>query len=241
MKSSRALRFLVPAVLLFLSSEALAIQSYTVQLNGVNGATTRYVSPQAVRYVVPGKNQDMIIRLDHGTIIWVDHASRSYSEVKIADMRRAMAEKLAAVDPQKKAMMHQMGLDAPPTVTRLGAGETIAGFATERYLVKTAFMQMEIFAAPQLQVPAGYYDVAGLGGMDRLLGNQERSPYNSIAGCILKQVVAGPSSRTMIGKSAQGEMVTAVDAHPVPASQFTAPAGYAKKEFQLGAGRDRNP
>lgn len=233
MKSARALRFLAPAGLLLFSTGALAIQSYTVHLNGINGATTRYISPQAVRYVVPGKNQDLIIRLDQGTMIHIDNANRSYSEVKIADVRRAMAEKLAALDPQKRVMLHQMGLDAAPTVTKLGAGETIAGFATERYLVKTALMQMEVFAAPQLQVPPGYYDVAGLGAMDRLLGNQEHSAYNSIAGCILKQVVTGRSSG--------GEMVTAVDAHPVPASQFTVPAGYEKKEFQLAAGRDRSP
>lgn len=238
MKPARALRFLIATVLPFFSTGAFAIESYTLHFDGINGPTTRYVSPQAVRYVVPGKNEDMIIRLDRGTIIHVDHASRSYSEVKIADMRRAMAQKMAAIDPQKRAMLHQMGLDGSPTVTKLGAGETIAGFATERYRIKSGFMQMEVFAAPQLQVPAGYYDVAALGEMHRLLGNQEHSPYDSIAGCILKEVIAGPSSPIAAGKSAQGETVTTVDAHPVPASQFTVPAGYAKKDFQMGAGRD---
>jgi hypothetical protein len=145
---------------------------------------------------------------------------------------------MAAVSPQQRAMMHQTGLDAPPTVTKLGPGEMVAGYATERYLVKTALMQMEVFAAPQLQVPSGYYDVLGIGAMDRLLGSEQRSPLNSIAGCVLKQVVTGRSRTMMPGRTDDGELVTAVDVSPVPASQFAIPPGYKKREFAMTADRD---
>jgi hypothetical protein len=238
MKFPRALRSLALIALLFCSTAAFAIESYTIHLNSVNGAATRYVSPHAVRYVVPAKNQDMIFLLGQDTVIHLDHSSRSYSEVKLADVRRLMAGRMAAVSPQQRAMMHQMGLDAPPTVTKLGPGEMVAGYATERYLVKTGLMQMEVFAAPQLQVPSGYYDVLGIGAMDRLLGSEQRSQLNSIAGCVLKQVATGRSRTTMPGRTDDGELVTAVDVSPVPASQFAIPPGYKKREFQMTAGRD---
>jgi hypothetical protein len=49
------------------------------------------------------------------------------------------------------------GSSAPLTVTRQGPGETIAGYATDKYLV-TGLVDMEIWAAPDLKVPTAYYD-----------------------------------------------------------------------------------
>jgi hypothetical protein len=121
-----------------------------------------------------------------------------------------------------------MGLEVGPAkLTKLGAGETIAGYATEKYLITTSSVQLEISAAPALEVPAAYYDLlsphqeagAGpLGDMGKVFEEMKK-----IRGMVMKQV----STLKIMGQTTVSTTVaTSVQKGPIPASRFEVPAGY---------------
>ena len=146
------------AAIVVVASTTTAAQEYTVRMQGANGPMTIYVSRNAVRRTEPGFSVDVIYRLSEGKIIYIDHQKKTYSEVSLAEARQHGAKAAADMTPQQKAMMSRMGMNAAPTFTKVGPGETIAGYATEKYVMKTPAMEAEISAAPALSLPSGYYE-----------------------------------------------------------------------------------
>jgi hypothetical protein len=77
------------------------------------------------------------------------------------------------------------------TITKIGPGEPIAGYPTEKYSAKTAFSQAEIWITPALEFPAGYYDMmttsvaAGAGGLTSFF---EEMKKQQVRGFLLKMV-----------------------------------------------------
>src|SRR5262245_30007844 len=167
---------------------AAAVDEYTVQMKGANGPVTLYVSRSAVRRVEPGFKVDVIYRLSEGRIIYVDDEQKTYSEVTLAEARQHGAQAAAEVSPQQKAMMAKMGVGAAPTFTKLGPGDTIAGYPTEKYAAKTPAVQTEIEAAPGLTVPAGYYDMARASAGAIGASTQSADAMKSVNGMVLKRV-----------------------------------------------------
>ena len=104
----------------------------------------------------PGLN-DVIDRMNRGTTIYLDHRTKSYKEVSAAEAREKIASGMANLDPQKKTMLHQTGFDAAPQLTKLGPGEIIAGYPTEKYSLRTGMSQGELWITQTLQFPAAYY------------------------------------------------------------------------------------
>jgi hypothetical protein len=210
--------------LAIVSSSALA-QDFTVRMKSEDDTiSTTYVSRNAIRKTEPGFKVDVIYRLAEGKIIYVDHEKKTYSEVTLAEARQKNAKATAAMSPQQKEMMRRMGLDAAPAATKLGAGETIAGYATEKYVIKTPMMEMEISAAPALIVPPAYYDVftSGAGGATVFGGLAQFSEaIKKINGMILKQITT-----TTMNKMTLTKVATSVDKSPIPSSTFEPPAGY---------------
>lgn len=200
-------------------------------MNGANGPVTIYVSRNAIRRTEPGFKVDVIYRLSEGKIMYIDHEKKTYSEVTLAEARQQSAKAAANMSPQQKAMMSRMGLNAAPSFTKLGAGETIAGHATEKYLMKTAAMETEVSAAPALSLRPNYYEVArtSAGATTPFAGPAQSSEaMKNINGMILKRV----STMTM-NRMTVTEVATSVDKSPIPSSTFEPPAGYTKapKEF----------
>jgi hypothetical protein len=130
---------------------------------GKGGGTqtvTSYFSRSAMKRESSDGN-DMIILFDKGTIISIYNKKKTYTETTMQELQ-AMFEKMGAeMDKNKEAteamrkMMGQGG--ASVSVKKVGPGENIAGYATERYLI-TGTWEMEIWAAPELKMPALYYD-----------------------------------------------------------------------------------
>jgi hypothetical protein len=193
---------------------AAAVDEYTVQMKGANGPVTLYVSRGAVRRVEPGFKVDVIYRLSEGRIIYVDDEQKTYSEVTLAEARQRGAQGAAEMSPQQRAMMAKMGAGAAPTFAKLGPGETIAGYPTERYAAKTPAIETEIEAAPGLSVPPGYYDMtrASAGAIGASM--QSADAMKTVHGMILKRVGTMP--------------MNAVSTAPIPPSTFEPPAGYKK-------------
>ena len=105
---------------------------------------------------------DMIVRYDQGKIITVDHKKKTYTEMTLEQLQQKINEAAKAMNENKEqmeALRKMMGQSfGPVSVTKQGPGETIAGYATEKYLVKGP-MEMQIWAAPDLKIPGAYYDI----------------------------------------------------------------------------------
>src|SRR5215469_3568149 len=95
---------LFAAAMVVLVSSAAA-QNFTVHMKNDDGSegTTYYVSPTAVRTVMPGIS-DSIDRLDRGTIIRLDHKAKTYSELTVAQVRDEIASTFGKQDPETQAM-----------------------------------------------------------------------------------------------------------------------------------------
>jgi hypothetical protein len=218
-------------LLLAVSSASLADQDFAIHMKSDDDTSaTSYFSHKAVRYT-SSEGDDVIVRLDLGKIINLDHEQKTYSEIMIdqwRQMTRPPADAASPQDRQQQEAMRRMGLDTGPAkLTKLGAGETIAGYATEKYLITTSSIQLEISAAPALEVPAAYYDLlspreaagAGpLGDMGKVFEEMKK-----IRGMVMKQV---STLKIMEQTTVSTTVATAVQKGPIPTSRFEVPAGY---------------
>jgi hypothetical protein len=202
----------------------LSAQDFTIHFKTDSGSdsSTYYVSPNAVRKTAPGL-YDRIDRIDRGTIINIDHRSKTYTEGSAAQARDAIAKSMANMDPQKKAMLHQMGLDAPAELVKIGPAENIAGYPTEKYSLKTGMAQGVLWITQALQFPSAYYrDFNLLASVAGPLGDSGK--IAEVHGVVLK--------RTMTGALGHGMNVTetavSVEKGPISASMFEPPADYQK-------------
>jgi Domain of unknown function (DUF4412) len=212
-------------VALFGMVGSMSGQDFTIHFKADNGAdvSTYYVSANAIRRTSPGLN-DVVDRMDRSTIIYLDHHTKSYKEVSAAEAREKIANGMANLDPQKKAMLHQMGLDAAPQLTKIGAGEIIAGYPTEKYSLKTGMAQGELWITQALQFPAAYYrDFNLLSGFAGPFSDGGK--IAEVHGVILKRSMTGAMGHSI---NATGETAASVEKGSIPASMFEPPTDYKK-------------
>lgn len=172
----------------------------------------------------------MIYRLDRGTIIRLNHQQKTYTEITLAQARQQAEKNPGAANPQQ-AMMRRLGITggAATSITKIGPGEPIAGYATEKYATKTPVTQGEVWVAPALEAPAAYYDMstsyaaAQMGAMGQIVNEMREK---QVKGFILKMTGTG-NMPAMKGISFT-QTATSVEKAPIPASTFEPPAGYRK-------------
>jgi hypothetical protein len=171
---------------------------------------------------------DVIVRYDQGKIITVDHKKKTYTETTWEELQQTINEAAKAMNENKEqmeALKKMMGQSfGPISVTKQGPGETIAGYATEKYLVKGP-MQMEIWAAPDLKIPEAYYDIMKLNVPQNPLFDMGKmfEEMKKISGLGLKTVM----TMNVMGRSMTSTtVVTDVQKGTIPASTFEVPAGY---------------
>jgi hypothetical protein len=224
----------VAAALVIGSSALAAAQDFTVRMKTDDGKTaTYYVSSRAVRDTssVPVET-DVIYRLDQNKRISLDNKNKTYSEITLAQLRDAMGRSGRSLTPEQQQMMGRFGLSGPTTVTKIGAGDTIAGYSTEKYAIKSAMMQAEWSVTQALQYPAAYCDfiaaflvpgmpdTGGLGAIVELGKTSKGFPLKRV-GNITVTPGAKPLTVTVTA--------TSVDKNPIPGSVFEAPAGYQQR------------
>ena len=171
---------------------------------------------------------DVIMRYDQGKIISVDHKKKTYSEMTVEELQQKIneaAKSMNANKEQMEALKKMMGQSfGPVSVTKEGPGETIAGYATEKYLV-TGPMEMQIWAAPELKIPGAYYDMMKLNVPQNPLFDMGKmfEEMKKINGLGLKTIMTMKvMGRTMTTTT----IVTDIKKGPIPASTFEVPAGY---------------
>jgi len=221
-----AIRIAGLALVLSASATPLFAQDFTIHMKGDNGidGTTYYVSPNAIRRTTPGLT-DVIDRMDRSTIIYLNHRNKTYTETPAADARAMIADSMNKIDPQKKALLQQYGLDKPAQLTKIGPGENIAGYPTEKYSLKTAMAEGEVWITQSLQFPAAYYrDFDLLSGFTGPTGDGGK--VAEVHGVVLKRIMTGAMGRSMSGN--HGETAVSVEKGAIPASTFEPPTDYTK-------------
>ncbi len=206
------------AVAAVLAAVPVAAQDFTVTYKSEDGVTKTYVSQTAVRES-SAQNEDTIFRIDQDKVIVIDHEKKTYRETTFEQWREQLKGIMG--NPMMMEAARRKAVQVTPSVTKVGPGETILGYATERYVVKTPMGQTDVWVAPALQVPKAYWDVLSPGGaapgpgMEQLVADMRK--INAVP---LKSV-----SKLVMGITFE-DVATSVAKGPIPASAFAPPAGY---------------
>lgn len=217
-------------LLLALLAGAAEAQSFTIKYGMADDAkgNVTYVSHNAVR--IQTDQYDVINRLDSGNIVYLNHSRKTYKEMSAADMKAMLAKQKQRMDaemnnPQYKEHLRKLGRSEAATLTKVGSGGNVAGYATDKYLLKGPTMDAELWITQSLQFPAAYY-------RDFNIANAVSTPFGGwdkvmeLHGVVLKRVVSvgGPGGMKIT------ETASSVDRSSVPASNFEVPAGYKKEQ-----------
>src|SRR5215813_10444379 len=130
--TSTRLTLYAVAILILSAAQIVSAQDFTVKMKDEDGKiiATHYVSRNAVRNVSTyPADTDIIYRLDKSTVITIDNKEKTYSEATLAEVRQMAARRENAMSPREKELIHRMGYGSSASVTKIGAGETIAGYA----------------------------------------------------------------------------------------------------------------
>lgn len=240
-----ALAVLPPNANAQIFSQDLTMQSTTTSagMMGQGGGTitgTEYYSQNAIRMNQSDGN-DTIIRFDSEKLITIDNNKKTYTEMTFAQLEQMLnklGEQLGAQmggnPEQLKSMLKMMGItDTTFSITKVGPGETIAGYATDKYLIKGP-LEMEIMAATDLQIPSAYYDVLKMRmpSIPMLDLKQMFDEMKKIEGFPLK-TVQSMNLEIMKMEIKNTKEVTSIEKGAIPASTFEIPEGYTLVEAQL--------
>jgi hypothetical protein len=213
--------WLVAALLAVLSATAPArAEDFTVHMKNDEGKTaTRYVSQKAVRDVSSYPIEtDVIYRLDQGKTIRLDHKAKTYTETTPLAESQELSGQSAGGGKLPPGF-------AAPTMTKIGAGQPILGYATEEYAVKSFVGQSQVWVTTALAYPPGYPEMVAASLPPPLkamfLGNK-------VQGLPLRSV----TSVNLAGGASMSEIATAIEKGPIPPATFDPPAGYKKVQSQ---------
>jgi len=211
------------------SAQDLTVVS-TTTANGRQAPKTDYISATATR-TGTGDGGEIILRLDQKKMYLLRPAQKTYSVMTFEDMQ-AMASKAAAalenLPPEAAARMQKMmgGMGGAVTVTHVGPGEPVAGYATEQYhVVLGTMMEGDIWAAPALALPPMFYDAMKAATPANPILDMKKvfDEYKKIKGMPLKSV----TNTKMMGQlMTSTTLATSVSKSPIPASTFEVPADY---------------
>jgi hypothetical protein len=231
---------LLSAATLVVLATTVKAQSLTIKYVGDEPTeiSTTYVTNNAMRHKAAdvGAGQfDVIDRIDNGVIIFLDHNKKTYKEISVQEFKAYVDEQSNRMnarmrDPRDQDRLQRMGVTEDSSLEKLGPGETIASYATDRYLLKGPVAQAELWITQSLQFPATYYrDFNILNSVSTPFGKWDK--ILEVKGVILRRVV------TMRGGMKLSETATSVDMASIPASVFETPADYKKVPFRLGENR----
>jgi hypothetical protein len=212
---ARPFAFAVAAVLL--AALPAAAQDFTVTYKSEDGVTKTYVSQTAVRESTP--TEDTIFRIDQNKVIVIDHQKKTYRESTFDQWRKQLNGMMG--NPMMMEAARRKGVQVTPSVTKVGPGETIVGYPTEKYVVKSALGETDVWVAPALQVPKAYWELLSPAGAQPGPGMEQLvTEMRKINAVPLKSV-----SKLVMGITIE-DMATSVDKGSIPASAFAVPTGY---------------
>jgi hypothetical protein len=193
---------------------------------GGSATGTEYFSKNAMRTNSSDGN-DTIIRFDEEKFITIDNKKKTYSEMTFKQLQEMLDKASAAMGKMEnmEALRKMMGTaSASITVTKAGPGETIAGYPTEKYILKGP-MEMEIWAAPSLKIPSAYYDALKFRMPSNPMFDMSKlyDEMKKIEGIPLKTVT---TMKMMNMEMKTTKVVTSIEKGSLPGATFEVPAGY---------------
>jgi hypothetical protein len=218
--------------------EDLTIQEKSSTTGGPQGSSrettaTIYLTSKAFRRSA-SDGTDSIFRFEDQKIISIDHKKKSYTEISMEELQKKMDESFQAMNKQggedsKQAMeaMKKMfgGIGDSVKVTKVGPGDKILGYSTEKYEVEMGVMKIQMWCAPDLKMPEVYYDSIKMRMPKNPMFDMGKlyDEMKKINGYPLKQI----HTMNMMGMAMNTTSeVTSVQKGSVPASTFTVPSGY---------------
>lgn len=201
------------------------------------GTSTVYFSGNVVRQD-SSDGSDFLLYFDQRKFVTIDHNKKTYSELTFDELEarlNELSDKAQNLDnPQARAMLEKMmgAKFGEVSVTKEGPGGEIAGFDTERYTIVVAPLNIEVWAAPELEVPELYYDSLKLRAPPNPMFDMGKmfEAMKEIDGMSLKT----QTSFSMMGQSSTTiSEVTSVEEGAIPASTFEIPADYEKTDLSL--------
>jgi hypothetical protein len=186
-----------------------------------------YYSKNAIKTSSAGN--DSIIRFDVEKIISIDNKNKTYREMTFKQAQELLSKAstdLGNISREEMELFRKMmgPVATAFTIEKAGRGESIAGYATDKYLLKGP-MDAEIWAASGLKLPAVYYDAMKMQAPNTPLYDLKvlYEEMKKIGEIPLKSII----SIKMMGVEMKiTKIVTSIEKGPIPASIFEIPAGY---------------
>ncbi|MEW6511279.1 MAG: DUF4412 domain-containing protein [Bacteroidota bacterium] len=208
-----------------------------------------YMMPRMFRHE-SGDGKVMIVRLDKELVYWVDPADKTYSESTFKEIEESMKkagaqmdkrmaemeEKMKDMPPEQRAMMEKMmggmmggkSKDAKVEVTGPGEKKSIGGYNCAKYTVSSDGKEMMTLWVSK--------DVRGFESLKKDWEEYSRRMAQLTPGVgkamaeAFKKLDGYPIQTEMMGVTT---VVTKVEKHTTPPSQFEVPAGYTKTDSPL--------
>jgi hypothetical protein len=215
-----------PGLVLHFRTTSLGVSGEDVR----NETQTTYYGESAMRSVSAA--QDSILFFSKRKFVSLNHQAKTYSELTFEEMERTLGGLADGAQSAEtlEAMRQVLGDPDQTAITHVGPGGDLVGFPTEKYLLRMPpNVEMEIWAAPQLELPPLYFSAMQLKTPQNPLLNvpKLRNKMQQIKGISLKTVTTVRSMGVTVQAVCE---VTAVERKPLPASTFEIPAGYSKVE-----------
>lgn len=132
---------------------------------GQESTSVTYLSSGAI-YEKSSSGTDFLIRFKTGSVLSINHNKKQYSEHTFEELNRALssAGSGSKEDEEAQAMMKKMmgNMAKEAKLEKMGPGEEIAGYSTEKYQLTMSPMVITIWAAPDLPMPDAYFDAMKL-------------------------------------------------------------------------------
>jgi hypothetical protein len=194
--------------------------------------STTYFSSQAIREVRSDGNESIVFSKER-RFVTLNTTAKTYSEItfeeleqKLNEVSSKMSEESAEQQEATEMIRQLLGDSAGQlSVEELGPGEPILGFATEKHLITAPPMTIELWAAPEIEIPDEYYESLKINAQPNPFFDMQKlfDAFKSIDGFSLRTVVTLRAMGTEIKST---DEVVSVQKGPVTLPQI--PADYRK-------------
>jgi hypothetical protein len=231
-----------------------------VTQHGADQPSTLYLDGDKMRAESSktANERTVIIDAANKKFVTINDAEKSYMEVTQADMERmagfiasqraAAEERMKSLPPEQRKKYEQMMGGGKPhdfKFEKMGGKKTINGFSCEMYkILEDGTPKEEVCLTPWSSSTISRADFAGIvkfsQDMQKSLGAMAGGAKNNNPFDQFEKAPGFPVLRHDLEPGHEDEVVKSIKRGSVPASAFTVPAGYTKKDpmgGMMGGGR----
>lgn len=171
---------------------------------------------------------ESIFEVESGDMTFIDHKKKEFYETSFEEMQAKFAEIDRTLDGNPMMRRMLAGKNHDVEMERGSESKTIAGYDCQHYILTLGKgLRMELWASPDLQVPATYYDA-------RKLSYAAMGPVGTRFNKLIEEMekiegfpLASKVFVKMMGIKSESESeATEVKIGPVSDDAFDVPAGY---------------